>query len=52
VELGFPDDLTKWKLSDAYLKEMRLVPHEIVDTGPVYEIDIIGWLLDGGKKSG
>ena len=34
MTFGFPDDLTKWELSeayrDAYLKEMRLVPHEMV----------------------
>src|ERR1700723_1910271 len=40
MTLGFPDDLTKWELSeayrDAYLKDMRLVPHQIVDTGTVF----------------
>ena len=39
MTFGFPDHLGKWELSeayrDAYLKEMKLVPHEIVADGPV-----------------
>src|SRR6266852_70465 len=46
MTFGFPDDLTKWELSeayrDAYLREMRLVPHEMVDTGPVLENIMMG----------
>ena len=46
MTFGFPDDLTKWELSeayrDAYLKDMRLVPHEVVDTGPVFENIMMG----------
>jgi len=38
MTFGFPDHLTKWELSDnyreAYLKDMKLVPHEIVEDGP------------------
>src|SRR3982751_2326472 len=37
MTLGFPDELTKWELSDAYreayLANPRLVPHEIVASG-------------------
>ena len=46
MTLGFPDDLTKWELSDAYreayLQERRIVPHEIVDDGPVFENFMMG----------
>src|SRR6516165_12008772 len=46
MTLGFPDDLTKWELSEAYrdvyLKDLRLVPHEMVDTGPVFENIMMG----------
>src|SRR5262245_63469378 len=38
MTFGFPDHLTKWELSDAYreayLKEPKIIPHEIVDSGP------------------
>ena len=41
MTLGFPDHLTKWELSDAYreayLKDQKIIPHEIVDDGPVFE---------------
>jgi UbiD family decarboxylase len=41
MTFGFPDHLGKWELSeayrDAYLKDMKLVPHEIVADGPVLE---------------
>jgi hypothetical protein len=40
MTLGFPDHLTKWELSDsyreAYLKDPKIIPHEIVDDGPVF----------------
>src|SRR3954447_9982137 len=41
MTLGFPDHLTKWELSDAYreayLMHPKIVPHEIVEDGPVLE---------------
>ena len=41
MTLGFADHLTKWELSDAfrdaYLKEQKIIPHVIVDDGPVLE---------------
>src|SRR5436190_22766292 len=41
MTLGFPEHLSKWELSDAfreaYLVEQRIVPHEIVEHGPVLE---------------
>src|SRR5438874_1639371 len=41
MTLGFPDHLSKWELSDAYreayLQQQRIVPHVIVDDGPVFE---------------
>ena len=41
MTFGFPDHLGKWELSEAYreayLKDMKLVPHEIVADGPVLE---------------
>ena len=53
MTFGFPDDLTKWELSeacrDAYLKNMRLIPHEIVDTGPVFENVMTGADIDVDK---
>jgi 4-hydroxy-3-polyprenylbenzoate decarboxylase len=46
MTLGFPDHLTKWELSDAYreayLKEQRIVPHVMVDDGPVLENIMMG----------
>ena len=69
MTFGFPDDLTKWELSEAYreayLKEMRIIPHEIVETGPVFEnimtgdaVDVLKFpspvwhQLDGGRYIG
>jgi UbiD family decarboxylase len=41
MTLGFPDHLTKWELSDsyrkAYLENPRIIPHEIVADGPIFE---------------
>jgi 4-hydroxy-3-polyprenylbenzoate decarboxylase len=41
MTFGFPEHLGKAELSeayrDAYLKEQRIIPHEIVDDGPVFE---------------
>ncbi len=46
MTLGFPDHLTKWELSDsyreAYLNEQKIIPHEIVEDGPVLENVLIG----------
>ncbi len=50
MTFGFPDHLSKWELSeayrDAYLKEMKLVPHEIVEDGPVLENVLMGDAVD------
>ncbi len=50
VTLGFPDHLTKWELSEAfreaYLKEPRILPHEIVADGPVLENIVMGEAVD------
>src|SRR5665213_516493 len=41
MTLGFPDHLSKWELSEAYqeayLKNPRIIPHEMVETGPIFE---------------
>jgi UbiD family decarboxylase len=69
MTFGFPSELSKWELSeayrDAYLKEMKLIPHEVVETGPVFENIMMGedvdvlkfpspiWhQLDGGRYIG
>ena len=53
MTLGFPDHLTKWELSDAYreayLKISKIVPHEIVDDGPVFENIMTGDDIDVTK---
>ena len=53
MTLGFPDHLTKWELSDAYreayLKEQKIIPHEIVDDGPVLENVLMGDDIDVTK---
>ena len=50
MTLGFPDHLTKWELSDAYrkayLENPRIIPHEIVETGPVFENVLTGDDID------
>ena len=50
MTMGFPDHLTKWELSqayrEAYLKEPRIVPHEIVADGPVLENVMLGEDVD------
>lgn len=50
MTLGFPDHLTKWELSDAYrqafLTEPKIVPHEIVDDGPIFENVLMGDDID------
>ena len=53
MTLGFPDHLTKWELSDAfreaYLKDQKPIPHEIVDDGPIFENIITGDAIDVTK---
>jgi len=50
MTLGFPDHLTKWELSDAYreafLTKPKIVPHEIVDDGPIFENIMMGDDID------
>ena len=53
MTLGFPDHLNKWELSDAYreayLVDPKLMPHEIVDDGPVLENVLTGDAIDVTK---
>ena len=53
MTLGFPDHLTKWELSDAfreaYLKDSKPIPHEIVDDGPIFENIVTGDAIDVTK---
>jgi 4-hydroxy-3-polyprenylbenzoate decarboxylase len=53
MTLGLPDHLTKWELSDAYreayLKDPQVVPHEIVERGPVFENVLTGDAVDVTK---
>ena len=53
MTLGFPNNLSKWVLSDgyrsAYLTSQRNIPHEIVETGPVFENVIMGGDIDVTK---
>ncbi len=50
MTLGFPDHLTKWELSDAYreayLARPKIIPHEIVSDGPVFENILTGADVD------
>ncbi len=50
MTLGFPDHLSKWELSDAYreayLQQQRIVPHVIIDDGPVFENVMTGGDVD------
>ena len=50
MTFGFPEHLSKWELSDAYreayLKEQRIIAHEIVDDGPVFENIMMGDEVD------
>ena len=53
MTLGFPVDLTKWELSDgyraAYLSSQKNIPHEIVETGPIFENVLLGDDIDVTK---
>jgi UbiD family decarboxylase len=46
MTLGFPDHLSKWELSDGYreafLKTPKIIPHEIVETGPIFDNIVMG----------
>src|SRR6202011_156056 len=46
MTLGFPDHLTKCELSDAYrqayLQDQKVVPHVIVEDGPVLQNIMLG----------
>lgn len=50
MTMGFPDHLTKWELSDsyreAYLVNPKIVPHEVVEDGPVFENIMMGDEVD------
>jgi 4-hydroxy-3-polyprenylbenzoate decarboxylase len=53
MTLGFPDHLTKQELSDAYreayLTEEKIIPHEMVDDGPIFENILTGDDIDVTK---
>ncbi|MFM2444211.1 MAG: hypothetical protein RJB09_1397 [Pseudomonadota bacterium] len=53
MTLGFPVGLTKWELSDgyraAYLSSQKNIPHEIVETGPIFENVLLGDDIDVTK---
>jgi len=50
MTLGFPDDLSKSQLSEAYreayLRETRAIPHAIVENGPVFQNILTGESVD------
>src|SRR5579863_3836008 len=50
MTLGFPVGLTKWQLSDGYrqafLADQRIMPHQIVASGPVLENVLTGNNID------
>src|SRR5689334_13003114 len=53
MTLGFPDHLSKWELSDAYreayLVKPKLIPHQLVETGPILENVLTGDAVDVTK---
>ncbi len=53
MTVGLPDHLNKWELSDAYrdayLREQKILPHEIVDHGPVLDNIMTGDEVDVTK---
>src|SRR6266496_956657 len=53
MTFGFPEHLSKWELSDAYreayLSEQKIIPHEIVEDGPVLENVMLGDEVDVTK---
>lgn len=50
MTFGFPEGLSKWELSEAYgnayLRDPRIIPHEIVEDGPVFENIMMGEDVD------
>jgi 4-hydroxy-3-polyprenylbenzoate decarboxylase len=50
MTLGFPADLTKLELSEAvlehYLRDLKTIPFEVVDTGPIFENVLLGDAVD------
>jgi 4-hydroxy-3-polyprenylbenzoate decarboxylase len=50
MTLGFPDYLSKWELSEAYreayLADPKLIPHEIVEDGPILDNVLTGGDVD------
>ncbi len=50
MTFGFPDELTKQELStayyDAYLRDPKIIPHEVVDDGPVFDNIVTGEDVD------
>jgi UbiD family decarboxylase len=50
MSLGFSDHLTKWQLSDAYreacLTQPKVITHEIVEDGPIFENILMGDDID------
>ena len=50
MTMGFPTDLSKIELSEAYyatqLKDLKPIPHQIVETGPVFENVLTGDAVD------
>jgi 4-hydroxy-3-polyprenylbenzoate decarboxylase len=53
MTLGFPDHFSKWELSDgfrrAFLKDQKIIPHRIVEDGPVFENMMMGEDVDLSK---
>ena len=54
MTLGFPDQLSKWELSEAFreafLKDQKIIGHEIVENGPVFENILMGDDIDVTKS--
>ncbi len=50
MTFGFPENLSKWELSDgyreAYLADPKTIPHEIVEDGPIFENIMTGDDID------
>ena len=53
MTLGFPDQLSKWELSEAFreafLKDQKIIGHEIVENGTVFENILMGDNIDVTK---
>lgn len=53
MTFGFPDHLSKWELSDAYrrafLENQKSIPHQIVESGPIFENILTGDDIDVTK---